>query len=382
MDTHTPWRVAATWIGLTLWIASQAGLADQPPAADRERIATLIRDLDANEYSAREAASAELLKLGEPAVPAIKAALRNSPSAEVRARADRLVREIIVWGDSPHELSLPQILEQAKQAAQAKDPAKAGDDGKLEKLLDCWAQVLGQASGQTGIRPPVRFADVKFARYEQRGEEGGAWRDSLLILHRARLKSAVRCVILADELVEIDHAEDCIILTRAAAKLDHCGNSVVIAGQLIQATGAYGSILIAGSVVDLSNASDSVVAGADDVSAQFVSNVSAVNSRVDQNALQNGIRRVRLPELHFAKGEPKNPLAERVRLIETLWEGDPVARVRVKGAADQIVKYGKAIVGPDAHSVAELKGWTLCFANRGVAVFTDGDDSATLRAKR
>jgi hypothetical protein len=381
MRAHIPWGAAATWIGLTLWIASQAGLADQPPAADLERITTLIRDLDANEYAAREAASAELLKLGEPAVPAINAALRNSPSAEVRTRAERLVREIIVWGDSPHELSLPQILDQVKRATRAKDPAKVCADGKLEKLLDCWVRVLGQTSGQTGILSPVRIGDLKYAAYEQRGEDGGEWHDSLLILRRGRLKSAARCVILADELVEIDHAQDCIIVTRSAAKLDHCGNSVVIAGQLIQATGAYGSILVAGSVVDLSNASDSVVAAADEVTAQFVSNVTAVNSRISRTVQQTEIRDVRLPELSFAKPEAKNPLAERVHLIETLWEGDPVARVRTKGGTDQIVKYGRAIVGPGGGPVPELRGWTLCFANRGVAIFTDGDDCAVLRAK-
>ena len=382
MGGKLPWRTAAGWVAVGLLLVVSSIRAESPQPADGGQTAALIRDLDANEYAAREAASAELLKLGEPAVPAIKAAMRNSTSAEVRVRAERLVREIIVWGDSPHELSLPQILDQVKRATRAKDPAKACADGKLEKSLDCWVQVLGQVSGHPGILPPVRFGELKYTAYEQRGEDGSHWQDSLLILRRGRLKSAARCVILADELVEIDHAQDCIILTRSAAKLDHCGNSVVIAGQLIQATGAYGSILVAGSVVDLSNASDSVVAAADEVTAQFVSNVSAVNSRISRTVQQTGIRGVRLAELSFAKPEAKNPLAEQAQLIETLWEGDPVARVRTKDGKEQIVKYGRAIIGHGDRPVPELRGWTLCFANRGVAVFTDGNDSVTLRAKR
>jgi hypothetical protein len=381
MDSRFSRRDAVAWIVAVVLLATSGTRAEQPQAADRERIATLVRDLDANEYAAREAASDELLKVGEPAMPEIKAAMQNSRSAEVRTRAERLVREIIVWGDSPHELSLPKLLDQVKQAIHAKDPAKALADGKLEKSLDCWVQVLGQVSGHTGILPPVRFDELKYAAYEQRGEEGGELHDSLLIFRRGRLKSAARCVILADELVEIDHVQDCIIFTRAAAILDHCGNSVVIAGQVIQATGVYGSILVAGSVVDLTNASDSVVAAANEVTAQLVSNVSAVNSRLDRTVQQAGIRGVRLPELSFAKPDAKNPLAEQVTLIETLWEGDPVARLRTKGGTDQIVKYGKTIVGPEGRPIPELKGWTHCFANRGVAVFTDGNDYVTLRAK-
>jgi hypothetical protein len=61
-----------------------------PGAADP--IQKMIADLDGPEFARREVASKELIKLGEPAGPALRAALKLTSSAEVRERIERVLR--------------------------------------------------------------------------------------------------------------------------------------------------------------------------------------------------------------------------------------------------------------------------------------------------
>jgi hypothetical protein len=55
-------------------------------AAAREWLAQLLRDLDDHDFPVRDRATAELIKLGKLAEPALRAAVKGSPSAEVRLR--------------------------------------------------------------------------------------------------------------------------------------------------------------------------------------------------------------------------------------------------------------------------------------------------------
>jgi WD40 repeat protein len=58
-----------------------------------ERIAGLIRDLDADEFTTREKALAELEKLGEAALPALRKCLDNKPTLEQRRRMELLLKK-------------------------------------------------------------------------------------------------------------------------------------------------------------------------------------------------------------------------------------------------------------------------------------------------
>jgi hypothetical protein len=67
---------------------------DLQPKATRERLARLIADLDAASFARREAASAELARLGSLAEAGLKQAVEKSPSAEVRKRAEALLQKL------------------------------------------------------------------------------------------------------------------------------------------------------------------------------------------------------------------------------------------------------------------------------------------------
>jgi hypothetical protein len=63
-------------------------------AADLNRIALLIADLDSDQFAARQKAARELEKLGELARPAMRKALEERPSLEVRRQVERLLEKL------------------------------------------------------------------------------------------------------------------------------------------------------------------------------------------------------------------------------------------------------------------------------------------------
>lgn len=368
-------------LGILIAKAREAD-ADLPQGSAEKRIAALVRNLDANEYAVREAASAELLKIGELAVPAIKAALADRPTVEVRARAERLIREIIVWGDIPHELSLPALSALLQETFAAKDPAKVCRDGRLERQLDGWVRILTQVGGRHGGRLPVSIAEVKFAESAQRGDEADAWRRSLLVVKGGRINRAFECVIIADGPILIDQADRCIVLARSVVSLNQCRNSVVVAGQVVDASDSTGNILIAGSQVLFDGASDTIAAAETAIASGSNTGVILVNSRFDDESLPEGVRTAKLPELHFGDHRTKTALVDNIQLLETLWQGDRVARVRVAGGKDQIIHCGETLMATGGDRTGKPDRWTLCFAKSDMALFSNGDNYAILRVKR
>jgi hypothetical protein len=65
-----------------------------PPAADRGKVAGWIADLDRGELTVRDRATQELEKLGHAAGPALRQALAERPTAEKKARIDRLLGQL------------------------------------------------------------------------------------------------------------------------------------------------------------------------------------------------------------------------------------------------------------------------------------------------
>jgi WD40 repeat protein len=65
-----------------------------PAGPDAPRVARLIKDLDDDEFDKREKATEELMGLGRRAEAALREALKNSPSAEARARIEGLLARL------------------------------------------------------------------------------------------------------------------------------------------------------------------------------------------------------------------------------------------------------------------------------------------------
>lgn len=80
-----------------------------PP--DPQRIAAWIADLDSDEFPVRDKASQELRKLGAPAAPALRKALENQPSAEVRRRVEQLLNHLEQKNLSQESLQMVRAVE-------------------------------------------------------------------------------------------------------------------------------------------------------------------------------------------------------------------------------------------------------------------------------
>jgi RNA polymerase sigma factor (sigma-70 family) len=79
-------------------------LVIQKPAADKPSIEELIGQLDDDNFQTRERAKRLLLERGASVVPKLRAALKGSPSVEVRVRIGRMLEQFDNTGPSAEEL--------------------------------------------------------------------------------------------------------------------------------------------------------------------------------------------------------------------------------------------------------------------------------------
>jgi len=63
-------------------------------APDEDRVARLLRDLESEQYAVREKATQGLQQLGESAEPALRKAIADRPTAELRKRVELLLENI------------------------------------------------------------------------------------------------------------------------------------------------------------------------------------------------------------------------------------------------------------------------------------------------
>ncbi len=89
-------------------------------AADPEKVARLVKDLDDEGFAVRDRASKELEKLGDQAEEALQQELKKSRSLEVRIRAEALLAKLEGPAASPERLRQLRALEVLEHAATPK----------------------------------------------------------------------------------------------------------------------------------------------------------------------------------------------------------------------------------------------------------------------
>jgi WD40 repeat protein len=122
--------------------------------ADLATLKRLIGALDSAEFDEREKADAELTRIGEPALPELRKALK-SPSAELRRRAEGLIRRT-EGGERLRLRRAVEILERVAtpQARQLLDGLAGGEpDAVLTREADAARKRLGRTD--TGERRPA-----------------------------------------------------------------------------------------------------------------------------------------------------------------------------------------------------------------------------------
>jgi hypothetical protein len=80
-------------------------------ASDDKRLTRLIADLDADAFELRQAASSELIRLGERAESAFRHALKNHPSLEARRRIEDVLSKLQPGPPPPEMLRALRAIE-------------------------------------------------------------------------------------------------------------------------------------------------------------------------------------------------------------------------------------------------------------------------------
>ena len=83
---------------------------------DPERIARLIKDLNAESFAVREKATGELRRLGKRAETALKKAVEDNPSLELRRRVKGLLEDISDPRPLPEQLQAIRAMEALERA--------------------------------------------------------------------------------------------------------------------------------------------------------------------------------------------------------------------------------------------------------------------------
>lgn len=134
--------------GLVL-AAAGAAAAQTPAPTDAERAArirSLINQLGNADWQERDAAQAELLAIGKPAVPALERALADNPDPEIRMRCEAILHAVRTgrW-----DVLLPRALDEDEEL-----------HAQLEQLWDHIGGFSETAFRRPGACTPIVVEDV------------------------------------------------------------------------------------------------------------------------------------------------------------------------------------------------------------------------------
>lgn len=151
---------AAILLGLVALLSPFNLVVADDDEALAKRIETLVASLGDSDFDARQAASEELVKIGEPALPALKRAA-ESDDAEAAWRAKKTIERI--------EADLAARKNKAEPPVEAEDPDAFGPGMEgLENMEELFRNVPG---GAEGIR---KLMEESFRRaFEGMGENEG-----------------------------------------------------------------------------------------------------------------------------------------------------------------------------------------------------------------
>jgi hypothetical protein len=349
--------------------------AAQPPEApgqdksQQASVGRLIADLDSNEFKVRDDATKALIKLGPPALDALRQALENAPSAEVRLRLKKVVEEIEIWGGDNSELQLSELLDRVSIVAKDDWKKPGYRDQRLEVLLARWLRVLGQAAEKPVPAPPLTFAGLT----PSTGDRSA--RNSLIVVGDAdRVSFAQDSIILATGVVDVSSARNCLIVARLGATVSSCHDSVVVAGVSLNASITRNSVLVSGHYLNASITHGAILAAGAPVDCGIPENVTFVNTAPLRDRPERGSRSVRIPRLVLSDPDRKQPLAEALTLTHL---GSGLALFRLPdGTGEYVARTGQAIAQPGGREIETLRGWQLRYVSGRVAVFAKGDETS------
>jgi hypothetical protein len=365
------WRHLAAIIVLAMasvLAGQEAGRLDA--AADvPQRVADLIQRLDAPKAEDRDAASAELRKIGEPALPFLEKTVADPPSIEVKFRAQEAIDGIKLDLSRKEALKIDDILAQAGEAQ------KPGWDGKgLESQLDALVRVLGAETGRNDFKLPVTLKDLQQPAAGIGNNQGVLLKDK-----RVKVSSIDKSIVLCDSVADISFARNSIIIARVAACLSQCENCLVIAGRLAVCSQVQSSVVLCNARVESSFVRQSVVAGPEQVTTSIAESSVFVNGPAPGRRIPGDPREpncsVEVKGIVFGNKSAANRLEGKLTLTLAMQYDQAIALFKLPdGTGEYVARYEQEIKTPQGQPIESLKGWKLIYAGNRLAVFANGEE--------
>src|SRR5688500_17748268 len=107
--------------GAAVWLGATGTEAEEDP-----RLAPLIQRLGHEDFAQREAASAALATLGEPALPALRESAQRSDDLEIRLRSRQLVGAILLAVSKSKSTELEMAVIEAGTGTLGSPDSEAG----------------------------------------------------------------------------------------------------------------------------------------------------------------------------------------------------------------------------------------------------------------
>jgi hypothetical protein len=373
------WRTYFVVAAFTL-LAGLAGASEPKPQADA--IKQWIKQLDAEAFADREAASAALVEIGPEARAPLEAALAEpDASPELRLRGREVLKQLELMAIRQNALHLSAIIEQATLANRDKlDHAKL--ETMLEQLVEVWSEVSGEAKSL-----PVALKDVHPAGIG----EPASRKNALLTLDYGHISFCENCIVLAETAVDITSARSCIIIAGTSASISSPQNCIILAGEHIFISSAENSLVLSGVQLEAGSTRKSTLGASRTLKQAYGENVTLLNppenERRDPDPF-GGRRPERIPKdvrsqaIVLEMPERKNPLEGVITLTLVLKnQTRPLVLFKRKGhPGEYVARVEEKICSPDGPPIPELEGWKLVYCgSSSFAVFKKGEESAVLR---
>ncbi|HUE69585.1 MAG TPA: hypothetical protein VMP01_01750 [Pirellulaceae bacterium] len=345
-----------------------------PSLADQMRISELIKQLDAEKADQREAATAELRKIGAAALATLEKTLADPPSIEAKFRIQTAIDGIKLDLARRNALKIDDILAQAK-AAQKEGWDKQTLQSQLERLIE----TLAAETGKKDLKLPVRFADLGQAPM------GPFARGTLIKERRVKTSMVEGSIVLADSIAEVSMLRNSIVIAPVAAIIGSCENSLVVAGQLVNVSSPRGSVILCNSRLEGSFVRDSILAGPEGVQVSHAEGSTFVNSAIPMRpgGLPPGRaenKSVEAQGIVFGAKAPQSPLEGKLTITLATQQGEALALFKLPdGTGEFVARYEQEIKTPQGQPIESLQGWKLIYAGNRLAVFANGEEIACVR---
>jgi hypothetical protein len=358
-------------VGAVACAAWVAGVSSAQETETRP-IPELIRRLDADTYEARQSASNELLKIGEPALAALEAAASDRGlSAEARRRAEQAARQIKLAQIRREAVKLADLLAQADLARRGKF-----DAARLDAILERLTILVADATGNP------RLALPKAAELTVAAPGGNVSSKTIIIGDNVKETSLSDSIVLARTSAQFTSVRNSVVITGIAGDATSVRGSLIIAGQELRASSLHESIALCGGDFHASFPRQSVVGAAGKLDVSIPDGCILLNSRPAREVNIPGREPARVVEsagIDLKLSERAEPLKGLLRLTEVSALRTFALFRRQGGDGEYVARIGKPLIFPDGKPMPELAGWQLDFCGRQYAVFSKGDEQTVVR---